>query len=390
MTAITLEQRKKYDIPHLRRMFSCSSNIEQTKPRGRYHNDAVSSSSSSAARSSSLQMRNGISKYREFSSEYYYLNQLWHFLFKIDTLMILTLIVYAFSYDDAFLSDMVVGCSDKFKKEWFIGFMSKPLQCRTFVELANLVIQGVIERTLILPFVTYLDEANFTSSIRFTPLPDTKAERNKQFQEASTMPAPFLHNKNAILMNLIVLLPLEIGTLLRNNGTGEVTMTSATSTLTFKQLCKSLLFGLVIIDLTLGTAHMISHRGALKRHLWPFHARHHTQHYNYASIKFCGEPFDLEVFLTQFCYAFLPRLLGMDVLTGIVLVNAFSIQLLVEHTGYRCFYLSYFHEAHHRYGSVAFYHFPVWEVLFGKMPSLSQFRNLCSNKSVLANVLKTI
>lgn len=324
-----------------------------------------------------------VMKHRGNSSKYNYLHQLWHFLFKIDTLMVLTMIVYAFSNDVFLLSDMVVECGDDIKKEWFdsVGFISKPflhlLQSRAFVELANLVIQGVVERALILPLVTYMDETNITSTIRFAPLPDTKAERNEQFQEGSKMPAPFLHNKNAILMNLIILLPLEIGkNLLSNYGTGEVAMSNAISTLTLKQICKSLLLGLVIIDLILGTAHKISHRGALKCHLWPFHARHHTHRYNYASIKFCGEPFDLEVFLTQFCYAFLPRLLGMDVFTGMILVNAFSIHLLVEHTAYRCFYLSYFHEAHHRYGSVAFYHYPVWEILFGKMPSLSQFRGL--------------
>ncbi|GFH61523.1 predicted protein [Chaetoceros tenuissimus] len=298
MTAITLRQRKKGDIPNLRRMSSSfsSSNIEQIKPRY----DAVPSSSS--VQSSSLsEMKNTI-KHREISSKYG-LHQLWHFLFKIDTLLVLTMVVYAYS-NDTFLSDMVVGgdspCGNK--KDWFdsIRLICKPLlQSRAFVELANLVIQGVVERAVMLPLFTYMDEANMTSTIRFTPLPGTKAERNEQYLEASKMPAPFLHNKNAILMNLIVLLPLEIGkNLLSNHGTAEVAMTSATSILTLKQLCKSLLFGLLIIDLILGTAHMISHRGALKCHLWPFH--HHTQHYNYASIKFCGEPFDLEVFLTNF------------------------------------------------------------------------------------------
>ena len=259
-----MTQRKKGDIPNLRRMSSSffSSNIEQIKPRY----DAVPSSSS--IQSPSLgEMKNTI-KHRENSSRYNGLYQLWHFLFKIDTLMVLSMIVYASYSNDTFLSDMVVGgesCGNKkdsFNSIRLICKLLPPLlQSRAFVELANLVIQGVVERALILPLVTYMDETNVTSTIRFTPLPDTQAERNEQFQEASKMPAPFLHNKNAILMNLIILLPLEIGTnLLRNYGTGEVAMTNAISTLTLKQICKSLLLGLLIIDLMLGTAHKISHR----------------------------------------------------------------------------------------------------------------------------------
>lgn len=376
MTSITLlKQRRKDNCIHLQRRMSSCSPDEQTKLKN------------FALDRSKLESRNTTKQERKAGCQYSYIDQLWHFVFKIDTLVLLAMIVYAYS-NDTFISDVAVNL---FESKWLkssnisrdlnsVGFIGKSfLQCRALVELANLIIQGVVERILILPLVTYLDEANITSAIRFTPLPDTKVERYEKYREASEIPAPFLHNKNAILMNLIVLLPLEYGNLLTNFAKGEVEMTSATS-ISSKQLCQSLLFGLLIIDLILGTAHKISHRGTFKCYLWPFHARHHTQYYNYASVKFCGEPFDLEVFLTQFCYAFLPRILGMDVLTGMILVNAFSIQLLVEHTGYRCFYLSYFHEAHHRYGSVAFYHFPVWELLFGKMPSLSQFRSLCSSR----------
>mmetsp|Transcript_39279 Transcript_39279/g.127120 ORF Transcript_39279/g.127120 Transcript_39279/m.127120 type:complete len:248 (+) Transcript_39279:564-1307(+) len=134
--------------------------------------------------------------------------------------------------------------------------------------------------------------------------------------------------------------------------------------------------GMLTFDLVLGTAHLVSHRGFLKPFLWPFHHRHHTQHHNSPAVKFCGEPYDLEVFLTQCLYALLPRMLGLDVLCGTLLVDLFGIELLIEHTGYSIFYVSQFHEAHHRYGSVAFYHFPVFEMLFGKMPTAMQIRDL--------------
>jgi len=139
-----------------------------------------------------------------------------------------------------------------------------------------------------------------------------------------------------------------------------------------KQLCLSVTKGLLILDLILGTAHMLAHKGPFKRWLWTYHMKHHTQPRNYSAVKYHGEALDLEVLLTQVCYAFLPRILGMDVVTGMVLVNWFSFQLLLEHTGFSCFYLSLHHEIHHRFASVAYYHFPLWEMLFGCLPKPHQ------------------
>ena len=142
---------------------------------------------------------------------------------------------------------------------------------------------------------------------------------------------------------------------------------------------KQLFLGLIVIDLILGTAHLASHRGPLKKYLFKFHAHHHERHQNFPAVKYVGNPFDFEVFLTQVCFAFIPRLLGFDVITGVILINLFSLQLLLEHTGYRIFHLAQHHEAHHRYGGVAFYHFPLVEMVLGKMPSFDQLQRLSNN-----------
>ena len=66
----------------------------------------------------------------------------------------------------------------------------------------------------------------------------------------------------------------------------------------------------------------------------------------------------------------------MDLVTGIILINWFSLQLVIEHTGYSCFYVAQYHELHHRYGFVAYYHFPLWEMLLGRLPTAGQITAL--------------
>ena len=66
----------------------------------------------------------------------------------------------------------------------------------------------------------------------------------------------------------------------------------------------------------------------------------------------------------------------MDLVTGIILINWFSLQLVIEHTGYSCFYVAQYHEVHHRYGFVAYYHFPLWEMLLGRLPTAGQITAL--------------
>mmetsp|Transcript_15287 Transcript_15287/g.19930 ORF Transcript_15287/g.19930 Transcript_15287/m.19930 type:complete len:146 (-) Transcript_15287:196-633(-) len=140
-----------------------------------------------------------------------------------------------------------------------------------------------------------------------------------------------------------------------------------------KKFWKEILLGHFLVDLVLGTAHMLSHKSPLKEVLFKYHAKHHSRHSKYLSVKYVGNPFYFEVFLTQICFAFLPRFMGIDVWTGIFLVNFFSVQLLLEHSGcINIFALSQHHEMHHNYGNVAFYHFPLVEIFLGRMPSLKQ------------------
>ena len=175
-------------------------------------------------------------------------------------------------------------------------------------------------------------------------------------------------------MVLAVLVPIDVIT--ANHQSSPVLTNDEHDIITLKALCQSLLTGLLVMDFILGTSHLLSHHRLFKKWLWQYHARHHTKHYNSFSVKYHGHSFDLEVFLTQACNAFLPRLLGLDVVTGAALMNIFSLQLLMEHSGYKCFYVAKLHEAHHRYGNVGFYHYPIWEYLFGNLPSANQLRDL--------------
>lgn len=245
---------------------------------------------------------------------------------------------------------------------------------RVVVELANLLIIGFIERWVVLAAMTYFDEHGLTTSLRSRALPHSKQDRLSELSRA--MASAWLHNKNAIIACVLVLLPLDL-----TQG-----ITVETIHISAKTLWKHLLVGMLVLDLILGTAHMLSHQGWLKRHLWPFHATHHSQHVNYPTVKYIGQPFDLEVFLTQMSYAFLARSLGFDVFTGMMLIDGFGLQLLLEHSGY-CKYsaLAQHHEAHHRYGSVAFYHFPVVECLLGRMPTPAQLEVISGNCNALDN-----
>ena len=196
-----------------------------------------------------------------------------------------------------------------------------------------------------------------------------------------------LHNKMAILLAIGVLLPFD---LVRAYCKHVYDLSSWTPSalhlhgveFEVRKLCKDLLVGLFVIDVILGTAHKLSHEGPIKKYLFRYHAQHHTRHHNYSAVKYVGNPFDLEVVLTQVCYAFLPRVLGLDVWTSIFLIDLFSLQLLLEHTGCtKLFALSQHHEMHHNHGNVAFYHFPLTELILGKMPSLKQLsRSSCGTE----------
>jgi hypothetical protein len=244
---------------------------------------------------------------------------------------------------------------------------------RVVIELINLISIGFIERWVILPMLQCFDETTtMASKLRFREkLPFDKMIRDKEYNEAQQK--PWLHNKFAVLWLLCVFVPFDV---FFRKEVDAISSAGTMVTLSAKQLLKQLLFGLIVIDFILGTAHLASHRGPFKKYLSKFHAPHHTRHQNFAAVKYIGNPFDLEVFLTQVCFAFIPRLLGFDVLTGAILVDVFSLQLLLEHTGYSIFSVSQHHEAHHRYGSVGFYHFPLVEMVFGRMPSLKQLEHL--------------
>ena len=235
------------------------------------------------------------------------------------------------------------------------------------VEITNLLLQGIVERLVLLPIIASVDESGGTSLIRILALPGTRDKRQKLMNAAAQFSSALMHNKNAILMALVILTPMDW---MRHSG-AELEA-CPTPNISLKQLCFSVTKGLLVLDLILGTAHMLAHKGPFKRWLWKYHMKHHTQPRNYSAVKYHGEALDLEVLLTQVCYAFLPRILGMDLFTGMVLVNWFSFQLLLEHTGFSCFYLSVHHEIHHRYASVAFYHFPLWEMIFGRLPKPRQ------------------
>ena len=276
---------------------------------------------------------------------------------------------------------------------------------RSIIELSNLVLFGFFERWFVLELVHFIEEflevrrqrtqaalkhqdkdgspyferSKMASTVKGRGLPLTKGIRDKDF--ASAQSKPWLHNKFALMWTVAVLLPLDLISQRAEDAdkTPQPVVSSPRGVIEFSfiQLIKSLTLGLLIIDLVLGTAHMLSHKGPFQKYLYKFHSKHHSRHHNYSSVKYVGNPFDLEVFLTQVLYAFLPRIMGLDVVTGIILINLFSLQLLLEHSGYtKIFSLSQHHEAHHRFGDVAFYHFPLVELFLGNMPSLEQQRSV--------------
>jgi len=288
-----------------------------------------------------------------------------HQICKIDSILFFAVVFYA-------------GSSVFPDFRWHTGFLKEfPAG---LVEATNLLLQGLVERCVLLPAITYADESGWTKALRFRPLPGTRTSRDALLEDATQLPSPLLQNKNALLFTLAIIIP---GDWLRGGGEDALQgMGVGTYYVTAKGICLSVVLGLVVLDLILGTAHMLSHTRRFKCVLWKHHARHHTQHFNYAAVKFHGEPYDFEVFLTQVCYAFLPRILGMDLVTGMIMINWFSLQLVLEHTGYSCFYLAQLHEAHHRYGSVGFYHFPLWEMLLGRLPTAEQVTAM-SNKKII-------
>ena len=206
-------------------------------------------------------------------------------LCKIDTFVFLAMVFYACS---SALPDV----------QWETSFVHN--YPAGLVEVANLLLQGLVERCIVLPAIAHADERGWTKSIRFRPLPGTLAARNTLLKDATEFPSPLLHNKNAILFTLAITFPSDW---LLDSAAGH-DMDDATDAETFitaKGLCLSLVLGLVVIDLILGTAHMLSHTGSYKWWLWKHHALHHTKHENYVAVKFHGETLDLEVFLTQVC-----------------------------------------------------------------------------------------
>ena len=260
-----------------------------------------------------------------------------------------------------------------FSPSWIasdIEWSSGPLPFPPIVfQFLNLLLWGVIERFLFLKSLSIIDEMGWTESLRFRPLPGDKEDRAKDLDPLLDLPTPLRQNQNGVIMLVLFLLPWDF---VVGGGVFETT----TFDFSAKVVCRSLIVGLLVIDFILGSAHMASHTKQFKKWLWKYHAPHHTRHVNFPAVKFIGNAFDLEVFLTQVCYVFLPRLLGLDVLSGIILIDLFSLQLLVEHTGYNVFYVAQLHEAHHRFGNVGFYHYPIWEYLLGKLPSASQISKL--------------
>eukprot|EP00591_Stephanopyxis_turris_P012578 CAMPEP_0195509624 /NCGR_PEP_ID=MMETSP0794_2-20130614/2507_1 /TAXON_ID=515487 /ORGANISM="Stephanopyxis turris, Strain CCMP 815" /LENGTH=313 /DNA_ID=CAMNT_0040636893 /DNA_START=72 /DNA_END=1010 /DNA_ORIENTATION=+ len=287
---------------------------------------------------------------------------------------------------------------------WFCCFRHPPNDLLTFIipssaaasyprillEICNLFAFGFLERWVILDLVHYFEEEVIggSSTTKKSALPLSKSVRDHDFQQAQSK--PWLHNKNALFLTISVLLPIDLltTTTTRSNNfwwsfDDFVSPSMNDAVFSKGKLCKDLLMGLLIIDMILGTAHMLSHRGPFKIYLSKYHMKHHTRHHNYSSVKYVGNPLDFEVVLTQLCYAFLPRLLGYDIWTGLLLIDIFSLQLLLEHSGYtRLFAVAQHHEMHHNHRDVAFYHFPLTEMLLGRMPSLKQFERMHAGAGV--------
>jgi hypothetical protein len=311
------------------------------------------------------------------------MEQLKHQVLRIDTMTILLALLwfYCFRHPSNDLLTLIIP--------------SSAASCpRILLEICNLLAFGFLERWVILALVHYLEEevvgggeGRGGSTTKKSALPLSKPVRDHDFQQAQSK--PWLHNKNALFLTISVLMPIDFflttttaPTSRSNNNfwwsLDDVVSPSMNDVVFSKgKLCKDLLMGLFIIDMILGTAHMLSHKGPFKKYLSKYHMKHHTRHHNYSSVKYVGNPLDFEVVLTQLCYAFLPRILGYDVWTGMLLIDIFSLQLLLEHSGYTSlFAVTQHHEMHHNHGDVAFYHFPLTEMLFGRMPSLKQFERM--------------
>ena len=307
-------------------------------------------------------------------------------VFRIDVIVTIFILIFIFSGDRHILPPSFTPPST--------FTLKLPISCPRFaLEFFNLISFGFFERCVIHNILHSLEEAlevgtflNISIKRSSEGLPLSKSIRDEDFRQAQSQ--PWFHNKIASLLTISILLPYDImkdnfhnkssepvGKYLVGGTIGFLYDSSKWTHVEFmtKTLCKDLFMGLIVIDIILGTAHLLSHKGPWKKFLFKYHAKHHSRHHNYSTVKYIGNPFDFEVVLTQVCFSFLPRLLGLDIWTGILLIDIFSLQLLLEHSGStKIFALSQHHEMHHNYGSVAFYHFPIMELLFGKIPSLEQ------------------
>lgn len=305
---------------------------------------------------------------------------------RLDTIIAIALILKAFAVaeEEGFLFDPHVTFT-----------LNLPTNhTRIMIEIINLAAFGFFERWIVLELLHFLEEEfekvskkiSRTSKINGArkSLPLSKSIRDADFKLAQAQ--PWFHNKMAILLVIGVLFPINLYRTYNNKDHGSFSswiQEQASLNLDLhrvefevRKLCKDLIVGLFVIDVILGTAHMMCHKGPFVKYLCRYHAQHHSRHHNYSSVKYVGNSFDFEVILTQVCYAFLPRVLGLDVWTGIFLINLFSLQLLLEHSGCtRLFALSQHHEMHHNHGNVAFYHFPLTELVLGRMPSLKQLQD---------------
>ena len=151
---------------------------------------------------------------------------------------------------------------------------------RVIIEVVNLATQGIVERCILLPTLAFLDECGYTKSIRFCQLPGTKKERHDMFHEVSSLSAALQHNKAAIFLSLIVLVPMDFIDFRMGGASNKPYEIS------LQYFCRSLLCGLLVMDFILGTAHLLSHHRLFKRWLWKYHARHHEKHINFFSVKF--------------------------------------------------------------------------------------------------------
>jgi len=211
-----------------------------------------------------------------------------------------------------------------FSADWCLTLKLPTSFSRIGLEMLNLIVFGFLERWVILYVMHCMEEGSFDDAFMKIigmstrrALPLSKRIRDEDFRRAQSQ--PWLHNKIALVLTVSVLLPLDLAT----DGFFGRPLTSGTfpsivSVCTaihqsnwvnvefpIMKFCKDFLMGLFFIDIILGTAHMLSHKGPLKKALYKYHAEHHSRHHNYSSVKYIGNPFDLEVFLTQVCFALL-------------------------------------------------------------------------------------